>query len=404
MYGRKYIETIRLDNILSYGPNSEAFHLEPLNVLIGRNASGKSNFLEALSILAAAPRDIQVPFREGGGVYEWFWKGPTKNPFATIEVTVENQLKLTPPMPLRYRLTFSHLSGQFTVNDEAIEDEHSSTNGEDPESYYLRSHGESTFRLNYNASPARYTIHDKNIKPDQSILSQRIEPQLYPELGYLGVIFEHIRFYGDLHLGRNSLLRFPQQVDLPRDHLLEDGSNLAVTLKSLLNQRELKDWIFDNLRDFCPEFQDIRHESVGNREQVFFQEDGLTANVSTARLSDGTLRFLCLLAVLCSTRRNPTQPLLFCIEEPEMGLHPDVIPKLAKLLVEASERSQIFVTTHSDILVDALSDTPEAVVICEKVDGATQLRRLDPDDLSVWLEKYRLGELWTSGDLGGNLY
>ena len=109
-----------------------------------------------------------------------------------------------------------------------------------------------------------------------------------------------------------------------------------------------------NLRDFYPSFQDIRHESVGQREQVFFQEDGLIANISTARLSDGTLRFLCLLAVLCSTRRNPILPLVICIEEPEMGLHPDVIPKLAKLLVEASERSQIFVTTHSDILVDAL--------------------------------------------------
>lgn len=87
-----------------------------------------------------------------------------------------------------------------------------------------------------------------------------------------------------------------------------------------------------------------------------------------------------------------------------MGLHPDVIPKLAKLLVEASERSQIIVTTHSDILVDALSDTPEAVIICEKVDGATQFQRLNADDLKVWLDKYRLGDLWTSGHLGGNLY
>ncbi len=404
MYGRRYIQTIRLDNILSYGPNTEAILLEPLNVLIGRNASGKSNFLEALSILAAAPRDIQVPFRIGGGVYEWFWKGPTRSPLATIEVTVESQLKSTPPMPLRYRLTFSHLSGQFTVRDEVIEDEHSSTKGQDPKSYYFRSHGESTFSLKESASPSRYTLHDDSIKPDQSILSQRIEPQLYPELGYLGVIFEHIRFYGDFHLERGSPLRFPQQVDLPRDHLLEDGSNLAVILKSLLNDRDSKDWIFDNLRDFCPEFQDIRTESVGQREQMFFQEGGLSANVSTTRLSDGTLRFLCLLAVLCSTRSNPTPPLLFCIEEPEMGLHPDVIPKLAKLLVEASERSQIFVTTHSDILVDALTDTPEAVVICEKVDGVTQLRRLDAEDLKVWLEKYRLGELWTRGHIGGNLW
>lgn len=404
MYGRRYIQTIRLDNILSYGPNTKAFHLEPLNVLIGRNASGKSNFLETLSILSNAPKDIQAPFREGGGVYEWFWKGPVRNPFATIEVTVENQLRLSPPVPLRYRLTFSHLTGQFTVNDEVVEDEHSSTSGCQPEPHYSRAHGESVFNHRDSESPHLYSMHDPSIKADQSILSQRIEPRLYPELGYLGEVFRNIRFLGEIHPGPKSPLRFPQQTDLPTEYLLQDGSNLFLVLKTLLNQPDHKEWIFENLQEFFPEFQDIRTESVGQREQVFFQERGLSANISTARLSDGTLRFLCLLAVLCSTRLNPTPPLLFCIEEPEMGLHPDVIPKLAKLLVEASERSQVFVTTHSDILVDALTETPEAVVICEKVEGATQLSRLDRDDLKVWLEKYRLGELWTSGQLGGNLY
>ena len=404
MYGRRYIQTIRLDNILSYGPNPEPFQLEPLNVLIGPNASGKSNLIEALSVLAAAPKDIQVPFRVGGGVHEWIWKGSTKVPLATIEVTVENQLKLTPPTPLRYRLTVSELSGGLAIHEEVIEDEFSCAQDEGPESYYLHRHGQSKISFKVKGSSDQYELQETSVKRDQSILSQRVEPQFYPELGYLGLIFEQIRFYRDLQLGQDSPLRFPQQTDLPREYLLEDGSNLAVILKSLLNDRNSKDWIFENLRDFYPSFQDIRHESVGNREQVFFQEDGLTANISTARLSDGTLRFLCLLAVLCSTRRNPTLPLLLCIEEPEMGLHPDVIPKLAKLLVEASERSQIFVTTHSDILVDALSDTPEAVVICEKVDGATQLRRLDADALKVWLEDYRLGELWTRGDLGGNVW
>ena len=74
-----------------------------------------------------------------------------------------------------------------------------------------------------------------------------------------------------------------------------------------------------------------------------------------------------------------------------MGLHPDIIPEVAKLLIDASKRSQIFVTTHSDVLVDALSEVPEAVVVCEKVDGATQTaRRLDKESLKPWLEKYRL--------------
>ena len=144
----------------------------------------------------------------------------------------------------------------------------------------------------------------------------------------------------------------------------------------------------------------IHPRILGGTVQVFFEEDALDANVPATRLSDGSLRYLCLLVALS----NPVPPPVICIEEPETGLHPDIIPQLAKLLVEASQRSQIIVTTHSDILVDALTDTPEAVIICEKVDGATQLRRLNADKLKVWLDKYRLGELWTRGQLGGNLW
>ena len=69
---------------------------------------------------------------------------------------------------------------------------------------------------------------------------------------------------------------------------------------------------------------------------------------------------------------------------------------------EASERCQLIVTTHSDTLVDALTDTPESVVVCEKVQGQTRMKRLDKEELSHWLDKYRLGDLWTSGELGGN--
>ena len=115
------------------------------------------------------------------------------------------------------------------------------------------------------------------------------------------------------------------------------------------------------------------------------------------RLSDGTLRYLALLAILC----HPKPPPLICIEEPELGLHPDILPHLAQVLREASERMQLIVTTHSDILVDALTETPEVIVVCEKHEGATRLKRLDRDELHPWLEKYRLGELWTRGELGG---
>jgi predicted ATPase len=78
-----------------------------------------------------------------------------------------------------------------------------------------------------------------------------------------------------------------------------------------------------------------------------------------------------------------------------------VLPTLADLLKEAAERTQLIVTTHSDILVDALTDQPEAVLVSEKTENGTTLRRLEAEKLKPWIEKYRLGQLWTRGELGG---
>ena len=121
--------------------------------------------------------------------------------------------------------------------------------------------------------------------------------------------------------------------------------------------------------------------------QIHFTEGDFS--IPASRLSDGSLRYITLLAILL----DPEPPRFIGIEEPELGLHPDLIPKMADLLVDASSRSQLLVTTHSDILVDALSERPESVVVCEKHNGQTSMKRLDRSDLKVWLDKYRLGRL-----------
>ena len=92
---------------------------------------------------------------------------------------------------------------------------------------------------------------------------------------------------------------------------------------------------------------------------------------------------------------------MICIEEPELGLHPDAVTLLADVLVQASARTQLIVTTHSDQLVSALTDHANSVLVCE-YRGGTVLCRVDPDRLQDWLEKYRLGEIWRIGELGGN--
>ena len=157
----------------------------------------------------------------------------------------------------------------------------------------------------------------------------------------------------------------------------------------------MKRRLLDALRVLYDGIDDFDVQIQGGTVQVFFHEGNYT--IPATRLSDGTLRYLCLLAILCHPNPGP----LVCIEEPELGLHPDVLPTLATLLKEASERTQLIVTTHSDVLVDALTDMPEAVVVVGRSEQGSTLERLDAGKLKPWLEKYRLGQLWTRGEIGG---
>jgi predicted ATPase len=150
------------------------------------------------------------------------------------------------------------------------------------------------------------------------------------------------------------------------------------------------------MKTFYAEVESIKPTFVDGRVGVRLHEKS-KFSISAARLSDGTLRWMALLTILL----HPSPPPLVCLEEPELGLHPDVIRPLAKLLVQASERMQLIVTTHSDALVDELTETPEAVIVCEKEAGSTTLKRLERKGLSRWLKEYTLGELWHKGEIGG---
>ena len=185
--------------------------------------------------------------------------------------------------------------------------------------------------------------------------------------------------------------------DLPNDFLLEDASNLGLVLNDLQHRTDIKRMIIEKLQKFYDAVEDITTRIYGGTVQIFVHEKGLSQPIPATRLSDGTIRYLCLLMLLC----HPSPPPLLCIEEPELGLHPDIIPTIAELLIDASQRTQLIVTTHSDALVSALTTRPEVVLVCEHDDTGSQLHRLDPERLKAWLEKYSLGDLWRMGEIGG---
>ena len=389
------IRHIAPKNFLSFGPDNAGIELHALNLFIGPNGSGKSNLIEAISLMRSAPKDKGKDFqdvtRKGGGVTEWIWKGRSKSPASVAWIL--NYPKV--PKPLRHSVIFHAVSQAFSLDDESVEEiERRNPNKPDVMFYYRFQQGRPV--LNTMTLGERGLARD-TIEPDRSILAQRRHPETYPELAWLAHNDEKIRIYREWAFGRDAVVRGTQRADSRNDLLEENFSNLGLFLNRLKTRSpSAKKAILAGLKDLYDGITDFDVLIEGGTVQVFFTEGDFV--IPATRLSDGTLRYLCLLAILC----DPDPPPLICIEEPELGMHPDILPKMADLLRAASQRTQLIVTTHSDVLVDAMTETPEAVVVCSKHAGQTTMARLNPADLDEWLKTYRLGQLWTKGQIGGN--
>jgi predicted ATPase len=409
MEGQRLIRSLTLQNILSYGNEPVHLDLEPLNVLIGPNGSGKSNFMEVLRLLEAMPRDLTQPIIRGGGITDWLWKG--KNWIqASITAVLDDEGDPFIETVFEHGLQFAKSVEQIRIQKETIRNIAETV--EAPVALYEHTYNQAFIAAYVNKdsnSPeqpqqgSKYVRRKVNMDKhrwDQSILAQRSDPDTYPDLTYLSKLYSGIRHYAEFNLGRDTAARRPQRTDLDATYLYEDASNLALVLNDLQNQPTVIRKIIDQLKLFNPRVENIITRVAYGTVQIYIQEAGLEQTIPATRLSDGTLRYLCLLVILC----HPTPPPIVCIEEPELGMHPDVIRGIAEMLIEASQRTQMIVTTHSDLLVSALSAVPEAIVVCEHDGNSSTLRRLDPEKMKVWLERYSLGELWLKGEIGGTLW
>ena len=428
------IHKLKISGLLSFGPNGVDLPMEPLNVLIGPNGSGKSNLLEVLALLQHAPRELDEAIRRDG-VWAWLWKGEGTPGEAGVEAIVHDPKD---GLSVRHQMVFANYGEHFRVIDERIEYLEGNSSQQGPGvSYHLcgenhvfdgpsmpeagadralaptcrdadeasqedpdaRTDSDLEVSSSDNVTVSdtlRTSVSQPRSNPGRSVLSEVRDAQRYPALNCLQEGYQDIRLFRDWAFGPSAALRRNPSAHDRTDFLVEGGTNLALVLSQFLGDEKRKlvaalQALYDGIVDInCP-------VAAGGGVALFLEERG-GRQIPASRLSDGTLRYLSLLAILL----HPEPPSLVCIEEPELGLHPDLLPALSDLLVEASARSQLVVTTHSDVLVDALTDHPESVVVCEQRDGQTEMRRLDKDRLAKWLKDYTLGDLWTSGELGGN--
>ena len=333
--------------------------LDQLNIVTGANGSGKSNLYRGIRLLAeiAQGRIIRAIAIEGGfKAAQWAGQGPggtVKLGFATDEYGYAMDLGLNYAPESRFKFDPVIKAESLWVGQ------------------VLRQRNEVASRKGPSVR-----IRDENghwaqglttLSPFDSMMTHVADPGQAVELLRMREMMRNWRFYDQFRTDSEAPVRRPQ-VGTFTPVLASDGSDLAAALQTIIEIGFHED-LFAAIEDAFPGTE-IEVSTNGGHFELEVHQSGLKRSLSSAELSDGTLRYLCLIAALLSPRPPP----MMVLNEPEMSLHPDLLPALGRLIAKASERTQVLVVSHSAELVTAIQGAKATRrVILEKVLGETQI-------------------------------
>jgi predicted ATPase len=333
--------------------------LAPVTVVVGPNGTGKTNLYQALRLLsAAAEGTLARSLAAEGGLPSVLWAGPRKKNAParfTVGVTVDE---------LAYELSCGPMpppQGPFELDPDVKEETVWAVDGNKRHVVAQRNAGTAFLR---DAEGDRTTFPFE-LWNGESLLSQLSEPHRFPLLSAMRSVLARWRFYHHFRTDLEAPVRKPL-VGERTPALAHDGRDLAAALTTIqeIGDRALLHESVDRA------FPGAKLELRWDRGSFSFRlaMPGLFRPLEAAELSDGTLRYLCLVAALLSPRTPP----FLALNEPETSLHSDLLPALAELIADAGERGQVLVTTHAEALASALEKRAEtSTVRLAKKDGAT---------------------------------
>jgi predicted ATPase len=363
----------------------------PLNVIIGPNGAGKSNLLRFLQFIrAAAEGKLAKSVQSMGGFRALLWDGTA--PRLRFKLTGPNVKAGPEEYSLEVMLvgeTAYHITSELLANYAAVR----AGTGQHPTKLVERSLRRAEVYSEKNGHVTVYGV------PEDEVFLSTLGGPVSPSK-WLPSFIDYLRslaVYHDVAVDQGAPMRRPAVASLD-DTVDPGGQNLIAVLHTLY----ATDPEFERHVDlamssaFGPDYEKLVFPPAADQHvQLRVRWKTLRRPQSTADLSDGTLRFLFLLAVLAS----PKPPPLIAIDEPETGLHPSMLPIVAELAVDASRRTQVILTTHSPEFLHAFRETKPAVTVAQWMEGETRLRRLEGESLDYWLSKYSLGELFKLGEL-----
>ncbi len=361
--------------------------LTSLNVVTGANGAGKSNLYRALRLLAetAVGRAVSSLVEEGG-LDSCLWAGPEKVARARDQV-VEGQARRS---SVSLQLGFSADEGGYLLDFGLPEPVPRTQFGLDPEikreAIFHSAFYESKSALVERNGPSlrarddsgRWQHLDQYLPHYESLLSHFGDPMRLPEALHLREWIRTWRFYDQFRTDRDAPVRKPQ-VATRTLVLNHDGRDLAAAWQTILEVGD-DEALAACLDDAFPGAR-VEIRKVQGSFELLFHQPGLLRPLTLAELSDGTLRYLLWIAALLSPRAAG----LMVLNEPENSLHPQLLPPLARLLLLASERSQVWVISHAERLVRTLVDSENCQHVgLVKEQGATRWQDDGLDTTPAW--------------------
>jgi predicted ATPase len=318
--------------------------LRKINILTGPNGSGKSNLYNSVFLLAkAASGGFAHVIAEEGGMPSVLWAGPRRT--RSSDSRQRDPVRMTLGVKLE-TFCYEFICGlsqirksAFHLDPEVKEERVWMENGRHRKVTFFERSPNGTWILDKYEQRTNYS---GELISTESVLSQLREPHLYPELSELRSEMSRWRFYHHFRTDADSPLRRPQ-IGVRTPVLSHDGRDLAAALQTIIEIGQIED-LDDAIKQIFPGATLAINSGDGSGSfAVSLHMPGLRRPLSSRELSDGTIRYLCLLAALLS----PRPPALLALNEPETSLHPDLLEPLAKQIVNAARNSQLWVVTHS---------------------------------------------------------
>ena len=232
---------------------------------------------------------------------------------------------------------------------------------------------------------------------NELVLRQISDPDRYYPHFTLKKAIESIAVYDYFDTTLKSKIRQPRDWNI-ETKLVSNGENLTIILQQLKNKYALDyEKIEKSIKDINPYFKDIGFDFFANKIFLVLREKKLSKSVSISHISDGTLRFLILLAIFF----NPERGKMIILDEPETGLHPDMISSLSEWMKNSAKNSQIIIATHSPLLLNNF-DLGDLLIFEKDDNNQTIVETKNEEDFEEWVDKnFSVGQLWLKGLIGG---